>query len=81
MNYKNLINKEVRIHWDDSNGYHGWISKELVDTNIAHCRSWGLLIAETEESLTIVFGDSDCGSVMNSLAIPKSCIKSVKELH
>ena len=70
----------VQIEWEDSNVTHGWRLSDLFD-DVAHCKLWGKLINETEDKITIAFGESNCGSIMETITIPKGCIKSIKKLR
>ncbi len=71
----------VLIDWVDTGVVHGWQNQDEIVNGIAHCQSLGFLTAENEESITIVFGISDQGLIMERKTIPRGCIKSVKELR
>ncbi len=76
-----MIEKIVLIEWDDSNVVHGWRMNTCEEDNVAHCRIVGIVKAETDETITLAFGDSDLGSVMETITIPCSSIFSFKELE
>ncbi len=71
----------VMVLWNDSNVTHGWRLNDCDGDCVAHCRTWGNLIAEDNEKITVAFGDSDCGSVMETITIPKSCITEIRKLR
>lgn len=71
----------VLIEWQDSNVIHGWQLDDLKCYVVAHCRNVGFLVTEDDEKITIAFGVSDCGSMMETITILKGCIKSIKELR
>ena len=73
--------KIVLIKWEDSNVTHGWILKDTNNNNVAHCQTVGILQAEDENKVTIAMGESDCGSVLEKITIPKGCIKSIRQLR
>ena len=71
----------VLINWVDSNVTHGWRVDDCSGSNIAHCRTVGLLKAENEKEVTVALGDSDCGSVLETITIPRGCITSIRKLR
>ena len=72
----------VLVEWLDSNVTHGWRVEDTVNIDdVAHCRTVGILKAEDETKVTLALGDSDCGSVMETITIPKGCITSIKKLR
>ena len=73
--------KLVLVNWDDSNVTHGWRLDDCSEDKVDHCRTVGILIADNEKGMTIALGDSDCGSVMETITIPKGCIIKIKELR
>lgn len=74
--------KMVLIEWVDSNIMHGWrISEEANEDTVAHCKTVGFLKSQDDEKITLVMGESDFGSVIECITIPKGCIKSIKELR
>jgi len=73
--------KKVLIEWNDTGVIHGWLCQESNGDSIAHCESVGFLIKENDEGITICFGISDQGLVMEKKTIPRGCIKSIKELR
>ncbi len=73
--------KKVLVEWVDTGVIHGWLPQESNGNCIAHCESVGFLVKENDEGITICFGRSDQGLVMEKKTIPKGCIKSIKELR
>ena len=77
-----MTEKMVLIEWLDSNIMHGWRTEEEVKEDIlAHCKTIGFLIAQNDKCITLTMGISDFGSVLESITIPKGCIKSMRELR
>ena len=72
--------RRVEVTWVDSNCLHGWQEPE-VKTEIAEVSSLGFLISEEESKLTLAPSVSEYGLIFNPIAIPKGCIKSIKELR
>lgn len=71
----------ILIKWDDSNVTHGWRLDDCNNDIIAHCRTVGILKAESEDKITVALGDSDCGTVFETITIPKGCITEIKGLR
>jgi hypothetical protein len=82
MARRNLeVNSIVLAQWVDAGVTHGWRpTGEIVNDTLAHCRTVGIIKNITEEKLTLAFGDSDCGNVMETIDIPTGNIKSIQEL-
>ncbi len=74
-------NKILLIDWVDTAVVHGWQCGDEIKDDLAHCQSAGFQIKENEESVTIAFGISDQGLIMERKTIPRGCIKSIKELR
>ena len=73
--------KVILVEWDDSNVTHGWRLDDAGGDVVAHCRTVGILKAEDDKKITLAFGDSDCGSVLETITIPKGCITSMRKLR
>ena len=72
----------ILIKWNDRNIMHGWrVSDECKNDGVAHCVTVGIVKEENEERITVAFGESDCGSVMETITIPKGCITEIKKLR
>ena len=72
----------ILVEWTDSNVTHGWhLEDDTLDNVVSHCRTAGILVAENTESITLAMGVSDCGSVLETITIPRGCIKSIKKLR
>ncbi len=72
----------VLIKWVDSKVIHGW--REGEDTrfdDVAYCETVGFLQYEDKEKVTITFGSSDSAFIMETITIPRGCIKSVRKLR
>lgn len=73
--------KMVLIKWNDSNVVHGWRLNDCKRDDVAHCQTVGILITEDDTKVVVALGDSDCGSIMETITIPKGCITLIKELR
>ena len=73
--------KLILIEWQDSNVTHGWRPFDASGDDVAHCRTVGILKGEDETKITVALGDSDCGSVFETITIPRGSITSIKELR
>lgn len=73
--------KPVYIEWLDSNGMHGWNTKERVENDIESllCVSVGLLLNKNDERVTIIQSESPF-SYNNALAIPRIAVKKIRYL-
>lgn len=83
ISYKKSDSKErklVQIKWNDSKVIHGWRVTDCKDDEIAHCITVGILKNETKELITVAFGDSDEGSVLETITIPRGCITEIRKL-
>lgn len=74
-------NKIVLVEWQDSNVTHGWRLNDCIGDDIAHCRTVGFLMVDNDTKITVAFGDSDCGSVMETVTIPKTAVIRIRELR
>ncbi len=69
--------RRVEIKWEDANANHGWSNEP---GHIAPSSNVGYLISETKHQVTICFGIGR-SQLLCVLAIPRSCIKEIKELE
>ena len=72
--------KIVKVTWVDSNIQHGWQSN-TTDCDVALCDDVGYLIDENDEKITLSRGVSQYRLLNSPMAIPKGCIKSIKEMR
>ena len=72
--------KAVLVSWLDSNILHGWQDNAKI-CKVAISEELGYLIHEDEEKITLARGISDGGLFNSPMAIPKGCIKSIKEMR
>ena len=71
--------KKVLIEWVDSNIQHGW-RPDAKDCDVALTSEIGYLIQEDNDKIVVARGYSQYGFYNSPMAIPKGCIKSIKEL-
>jgi len=71
--------KIVEVEWVDSNILHGW-QNEINDCDVALCNEVGYLAHEDEDKVILARGISSFGLLNSPIAIPKGCVKSIKEL-
>ncbi len=71
--------KLVLVEWVDSSGYAGW--HKLGDNDVVSpCVSVGILVSEDDKQLVLSPSRSDCGNVLDTLAIPVCSIKRSRTL-
>ena len=75
------MSKIVLVEWEDSNVTHGWRHIDDGLDQLAHCRTVGIIQFEDDHAMTLAMGDSDCGSVLETITIPKGCVTKIKELR
>ena len=73
--------KRVEINWVDSNIFHGWQLEGEQSCGLAVCKSLGYIKSEDDEKIVLTQTQSSYGAHMGVLAIPKGCIKSIKEMR
>ncbi len=71
----------VLVEWNDSNMTHGWHLNDAIPSDMAHCRTVGIIQSEDDNKLVLAMGDSSCGLVLEPFTIPKGCIIKIKELR
>jgi hypothetical protein len=69
------------IEWEDSNFEHGWLSIDQVSGILITTRTVGFAIFEDATRISVSQNKSDLDTYMGIMTIPKSCIKSIKELR
>lgn len=70
----------VEIVWTDSFNTTGWREPTALDTTPIHIYSIGILVATTEDTITITTSSGAHGHVMDPLTIPKVAIVSFRNL-
>lgn len=73
--------KVIKVEWVDSNITHGWQPEGVFEGAWALCESVGYLYEETSELISLAMGRSDHKSILETLTLPKACIKSIKEMR
>ena len=74
--------KKVEVTWVDANIMHDWALKQEVEQDgLPTVKSMGYLFMEDDDKIVIVMGWSNYGAYIERKAIPKGCIKSIKELR
>ena len=71
--------KHVEIEWEDANILHGWQGEP--DCPLATSKESGWIWYEDIDKVIIVRGYSAYGLYNSPMAIPRGCIKSIKELR
>lgn len=72
----------VEVEWVDSASTGGWGHPDaFIKSGLARCRTVGYVLERTKDHIVVVqnVGD-DTGRVGESMAIPASCIRSVRRL-
>ncbi len=72
---------KVLVEFDDSNVTHGWQSDNEICEDVSHCRVVGILKYEDGKKIEVALGDSDCGSKLETITIPKGCITQIRKLR
>ena len=76
----------VLVHWSDSCQLLGWQDYDTFISGLgqqplkANCRSVGMLLQETEESVTIIQSVNTSDNIGQGITIPKSAIVSCQSL-
>jgi len=73
--------KTVEVIWEDSFfGIGEWLAlEELKKLPTAQCRSCGYLLYKDREKVILVLNAGN-GTASQPIAIPRGCIKQIKEL-
>ncbi len=72
--------KLVLVEWVDSASCSGWHRLSLESDCICSCVAAGLLCHEDEKQGVITYSKSDSGNIAETISIPKSCIKRIRQL-
>ena len=73
--------KIVLVDWVDSASVGGWAGEE--DLNVCECKTVGFLLRKTKDKVVVAQSISPRDAVEvcdNRFAIPRGCIKSIREL-
>jgi len=74
--------KRVEVECVDINIMHGWAGEyEVSMDKLPDTRFIGYLFSEDDEKVVLVMGYSNYGLYIERTAIPKGCVKSIKELR
>ena len=71
--------KVVMVEWVDSTSESGWTHDHDLDLSI--CKTVGFLVKKTKDKIVLIQSISDNDNVDNKFAVPRVCIKSIKELE
>jgi len=68
------------VEWDDAYSKSGWTNPN-DDLTISKCITVGLLLSENDDRVVVAQNASHTsGSIGDILAIPRGCIKRIREL-
>lgn len=70
--------KIVEVLWADSTSSGGWDGATDLATSL--CKTVGYLTVRNKNRVVVVQSTSDGGNCDNRFAIPRGCIKSIREL-
>ena len=73
-----MVYKRVEVEWEDSSSHPGWKTRGEYSTSI--CHTVGYLIHKGRKELHVAQSWSDCGSVGDVIAIPRSCVRKMDRL-
>lgn len=70
------------VEWVDSTGRDGWHEpQEAIDMlDQVGCHAVGQVIADDERGIVLTLSVGDAGIVLDSMAIPRAAIRSIKRL-
>ncbi len=75
-------NKMIWVKWVDANEMQGWAGIEEVKLDVLPVvDSIGFLFSDDEEKIILVSSHSNFDAYIGRLAIPKGCVKSIRELR
>lgn len=81
MTTTKALHKIVEVEWIDACVLRGWKHPDEVrDLVPLPCVSVGYLARQTPRDLVLVQSQSDAGSQADSLVIPRSCVKEVRQM-
>lgn len=69
--------KRVIVDWVDSSSHPGWKSKGAA-YSVSICHTAGFLVHKGKREVHIAQSWSECGSVGDVIAIPRSCVKKME---
>jgi hypothetical protein len=81
------IKRLVEVEWIDSASTNGWQRRGEIDQEqkqdggLVECRTVGYLLSKDKRSLRLAQSQSSHGAVAEICAIPRSCIRSIREVR
>lgn len=83
MVQNNIMVKSVKVEWVDSctSNQNWFLLSDKLDEDIIRITTYGFLIQETDEFITIAqnYGEEP-EQVCNLILIPKGCVKSIIDI-
>lgn len=75
----------ARVTWVDADSTDDWMSlkalkNNVVDSGLYLAESFGLIVSENDEGITLLMTLSHHKSAAGTLTIPRGCVKKVKVL-
>ena len=70
----------VKVNWTDSSIQHGW-QADVNECFVALCDDVGYLVDEDDEKIILARGISNADFLNSPMAIPRGCIRSIKEMR
>ena len=73
----------VKVEWIDSSSDIGrWTLAGEIDNDILHCVSFGILVKETDEQITLALnGSQEPEQYCQMISIPKCAIKKLSHFN
>ena len=72
----------VEEEWLDSSRAINWVEvDEMLEEDIALCRTVGYLLVETDDKITVLLSQSKHGHVCQAMIIPRCAIQSMRVIE